>query len=521
MSSSDHPTIDIDSGKLRGARANGITSFKGVPYAAPTGGLRRFQAPAAVQAWAGERDATRLGQRCMQERENFGDPPVLAWYAQTEPFGEDCCVLNVYTPACDGARRPVMVYIHGGGYVTGGGGGAVLDGSALAGFGDVVVVTLNHRLNVFGYLNLGFMDAEQFGDAANAGQLDLIAALQWVQRNIARFGGDPGSVTLFGQSGGGSKIMVLMGMPAARGLFHRAIDMSGASGLSVAPAQAMEPYVAEFLRVLGVDKSDLRRLQQLPAEQLIQARLAALQARREGCRPVVDGRHVLGGPMSPQGLPQHATVPLLMGTTKNEATFYFAGDIRQMQLSHAQLKARVQAQFGLADAATEALIDAFRQDEPARTPSDVLVALISNTLFRVPILRGAEAKAAQQQAPVYVYNFTWQAPVDGGVWGAPHAADIPFAFGTTDQARALVGSGPEPGQVSRHLMSAFVAFARSGNPNNPSMPPWEPFNAQTRTTMTVDRECVAVQDYLPGDRIAASELQLDTFNRDALMTYRP
>jgi para-nitrobenzyl esterase len=463
-SASDPVIVEIDSGKLRGTRGAAAAVFRGVPYAAPTGGPNRFMTPRPVEAWSGVRDATRLGDRCVQERETFGDPPVLRWYAQSEPFSENCCALNVFTPAADTRRRPVMVYIHGGGYFTGGGGGAVLDGSALAAFGDAVVVTLNHRLNVFGYLNLGYLDPAQFGDAANAGHLDLIAALQWIQRNIAAFGGDPGNVTLFGQSGGGSKILVLMGMPAAKALFHRAINMSGSTGTSVAAAQASEAYVDEFLRVLGIDRPNLSRLQEVPSDKLIEARLAAVKAKREGSRPVVDGRHVIGSPMAPQCLTQHASVPLMMGTTKSEATFYFAGDARHMKLSADQVKARLKAQFAIDDAKAEALMATFRQDEPGRTPSEVLVALITNTLFRVPMLQAADAKANAGQAPVYLYNFVWKAPANGGIWGSPHAIDIPCAFGTTDKAAVLLGAGEEPIEVSRNLMSAFGCLRAQRQP---------------------------------------------------------
>lgn len=191
MEKAEPVTVEVETGKLRGFRSNGAMSFKGVPYAAATGGANRFMAPRPAPGWAGVRDAMAFGDRCPQERESFGDATILSWYAQSEPYSEDCCVLNVFAPAGDGARRPVMVYVHGGGYITGGGGGAVLDGSNLACFGDVVVVTLNHRLNVFGYTNLGHLDAESFSDAANAGQLDLIAALKWVNRNIVAFGGNP------------------------------------------------------------------------------------------------------------------------------------------------------------------------------------------------------------------------------------------------------------------------------------------------------------------------------------------
>ena len=512
--------VETANGKLRGLRADGAVSFKGVPYAAPTGAGNRFMAPRPVASWTGVRDAFQFGDRCPQEYETYGDAPVLSWYKQNEAFSEDCCVLNVFTPDTAPARRPVMVYIHGGGYCTGGGGGAVLDGSNLAKLGDVVVVTVNHRLNVFGYLHLGHLDAEQFGDAGNNGQLDLIAALRWIKKNIAAFGGDPDNVTLFGQSGGGSKILVLMGMPAAKGLFHRAINMSGTSGTSVASPETTIPYVTSVLDTLGISAKQLRKLQEVPTEALIQARLTALRSHREGSRPVIDGRHILGSSISPEILPLHANVPVLMGTTATEATFYFAADPRQLSLTSNQVKARLSAQFGLDDSAAESLMAAYRQDGPNRSPSDILIALISDSMFRIPIIRAAESKAAAKGAPVYMYNFIWNAPVEGGKWGAPHAMDIPFAFGNTDRATSLTGSGPESAEVSRNLMAAFVAFARSGNPANPRMPEWKPYDAATRTSMTIDVTCQAVNDFRGADRLATLNLTLDPFNRDALMTYK-
>lgn len=519
--SADEPvTVEIETGRLRGMRNNGAVSFKGVPYAAPTGGSNRFMSPQPVRSWTGVRDALSFGDRCCQERETFADAPILIWYGQTEPFSENCCVLNIFTPELDAVRRPVMVYIHGGGYFTGGGGGAVLDGSNLAKFGEVVVVTVNHRLNVFGYTNLDDLDGERFGDAANAGQLDLIAALSWVKRNISAFGGDPGNVTLFGQSGGGSKIMVLMGMPGAKGLFHRAINMSGTSGTNIVPAASTEPYVNEILKDLGISKNNLSKLQELPPETLIKARLAAVSAKREGARPVIDGRHILASPMSPQGLEVHASVPLMMGNADTEATFYFAGDPRNLTLSADQVKARLKAQFGVDDAKAESIMTAYRQDEPNRTPSEVLVALITDTLFRIPMIHAAEAKADAKQAPVYLYNFVWKAPVDGGLWGSPHTIDIPFAFGNTDKSTSLTGTGPEQIEVSHNLMAAFVAFARSGNPNNARMPEWKPYDRMTRATMTIDVKCRAVKNFHGADLVAGSELQLDPFNRAALLTYR-
>jgi para-nitrobenzyl esterase len=516
----EQATVDVQSGRLRGLRRDGVLRFRGIPYAAPTGGINRLQAPQPVTPWSGVRDALQCGHRSMQERETFADTPVLAWYGQSEPLGEDCCVLNVFTPELDSVRRPVMVYIHGGGYVTGGGGGAVLDGGHLARFGDVVVVTVNHRLSVFGYLNLGHIDADLFGDAANAGQLDLIAALHWVRCNIAQFGGDPSNVTLFGQSGGGSKITVLMGMPAAKGLFHRAINMSGVSGMHVSPAAGTVPYADAVLDAAGVGRRQLRALQHVPAALLLKAREVALKSHPEGSRPVLDGRHIPAGAMTPEGLRVHASVPLLMGTVDTEATFYFRTDMRNFHVDARQVKARICAQFGLDDAQAQAVMDAYREDAPERTPADILVALVTDTLFRVPMLHAAEAKAGAGKAPVYLYNFTWKSPVDGGVWGAPHTIDIPFAFGNNALSTSLTGIGSEPGVVSRNLMAAFVAFARTGNPENPHMPAWKPYDAQTRATMTVDVDCRAVNDFRGADRRASAALRMDPFNRSALVDYR-
>ena len=515
-------TVEIENGKLRGMRENGAVSFKGVPYAADTSGSNRFMAPRPVASWAGVRDALHLGDRCAQERETFADTPAFSWYGQTEPQSENCCVLNVFTPGLEpNARRPVMFYIHGGGYITGGGGGAILEGTHLCKFGDVVVVTVNHRLSVFGYTNLSHLDADSFGDAANAGQLDLIAALTWVKKNISAFGGDPDNVTLFGQSGGGSKITVLMGMPGAKGLFHRAINMSGVSGLNVAEAASTQPYVDEMLNALGIGKDKLRRLQELPVDALLKARASAVATTRsEGARPVLDGRRVPTMALTPQGLALHASVPLMIGTADTEATFYLRTDVRNFHLTANQVKARIRAQFGMDDAQAAALMAAYREDEPNRTPEEVLMALASDTMFRVPLIRAAETKANARQAPVYLYNFVWKAPVEGGIWRSPHTIDIPFAFGNTGKSHSLTGTGPEQLEVSRHLMAAFVAFARTGNPNNPRMPQWKPYDTTTRATMTIDVECRAVDDFHGADRVAGSQLRLDPFSTEALFTYR-
>jgi len=498
--------VDTAQGKLRGMRQNGSVSFKGVPYAADTGGRNRFLAPQPVASWTGVRDALQYGDRCPQV-EGGKQPQVFSWYEQDTPFSENCCVLNVFSPGLDAnTRRPVIFYIHGGGFSRGGGGGPALDGSNLAKFGDVVVVTLNHRLNLFGYTYLAHLDPA-LADAGNAGQLDLIAALNWVKTNIRAFGGDPANVTVAGQSGGGSKIMTLMAMPAAKGLFHRAINMSGSSGLQLAPAASSEPLVAEILRRLNLDKGSVRKLQEVPARELIAAQRAAITAlKADDSRPVIDGRHIHYGPLTPEGLALNAVVPVMIGTTENEAS-NFMRDERNFKVNAQQVRARIKAQYQLDDAKTDAVIQAYTRDRPHRTAADILLAVASDALVRGPLLLAAEAFASRSPAPVYVYNFTWKIPSENSVWGAPHAVDIPFAFGNVDQTRAVMaGPGPGPDEVSRNLMSAFVAFARTGNPNNARLPQWKPYDKADRATMTINEKCQLVNDFLGADRRANREL---------------
>ncbi|KAB1127231.1 carboxylesterase/lipase family protein [Neorhizobium galegae] len=513
-------TVGIRNGVLRGSFAKGAFSFKGVPYAASTAGANRFKAPQPVQDWSGERDATKYGPLSPQINTGMSGP-VFGWYNQNEPLGENCCVLNVFTPDVDSsANRPVMFYIHGGGYINGGGGGAGLDGSNLARYGDVVVVTINHRLNAFGYTNLSHLDAERFGDAANAGNLDIVAALEWVRDNIAAFGGDPGSVTVFGQSGGGSKIMTLLAMPKAQGLFHRAISMSGAAGLNVDPAAAMEPYANAFIKELGVGPKNLAAAQQIPMQAVLDARTRAVAASFEGARPVIDGKHIVTRPMTAEGLAMHAKVPLMMGSTKTEASLFFQSDMRNFKLTDDQMRMRMRTVFKVDDRKVDAIAAAYRQASPEMTPSDILVAVASDVQFRLPLTGAAETKSgASGQAPVYMYSFNWPIPWENGVLGSPHAVDIPFAFGTVNEAGEMTGSGDEAMETSMNLMSAFANFARTGNPNNDRMPEWKPYDTAARTAMLIDATCEAATDWRGDALREVSTLKIDPFNRAALYKY--
>jgi para-nitrobenzyl esterase len=470
-------TVEVQDGKLQGVYENGAVSFKGIPYAADTGGKNRFLAPEPVASWAGVREALQFGDRCPQPIVTMAQAPVFSWYDQTSAFSENCCSLNIYSPDLNpNARRPVMFYIHGGGFSRGGSGAPGVDGCNLAKFNDIVVITINHRLNAFGFNNMAYLNGD-FPDAANAGLLDIIAALTWVKNNVTAFGGDPECVTIFGQSGGGSKVMLLLAMPGAKGLFHRAINMSGVSGLDPRPAAETEELTDELFKILGIQTGDISKLQKVPADAFLSAHLKAVAAiNKDEARPVIDGLHLLAGPMTSEGLAIHASVPLMMGTTETEATFFFRNDKRHFYVTSDQVKARIKAQYDINDAKVEAIIAGYLGEDPNRTPAAILFAFASDVLFRGRMLRAADAKANAKQAPVYLYNFVWKVAVDGGIWRSPHCADIPFAFGNVDKATMMTGPGYGPIETSLNMMSAFATFARTGNPNNSRLPTWEPYN---------------------------------------------
>jgi len=492
------PVVEIASGRVRGIHANGALAFKAIPYAADTGGANRFMPPRPVQPWAGIRDAADWGNRCPQPGEaDLTAMQWMAWYkALTDRQGEDCCVLNVFTRDLNrAAKRPVMVYIHGGGFRTGGSDTAGIEGRNLARLGDVVVVTVNHRINVLGFTNLRFL-GDQFADSANVGMMDLVAALKWVRENIAQFGGDPHCVTIFGQSGGGSKVSTLMGMPSAKGLIHRAINMSGPTVFQQVSLPKMEAIGQLFARNLGIDRSNIAKLREVPAAQLVAAHRTAVTAiGGDDFRPTIDGRSVPFGPFSAEALANHAHVPLMIGTTQTEATLWTARDPRNTGATAEQARTRIARQYGITDGEAAKVMQAYRDADPGRTPGDVLAALASDGIFRTSVLRGAEAKAAASRAPVFVYNFGWKIPLEGGIWGSPHTADIPFAFGNVENARMMTGPGAGPAQVGAMMLATYVSFARNGNPANRYLPAWKPYAGTDGMTMRLKSGPVAVKDF--------------------------
>ena len=490
--------VPTTAGKVRGLVQNGVHAFKGVPYGASTAGAGRFLPPAKPQPWTNVREAFELGPRATQIDSQFRGvvPPEFEAMDPGGPMSEDCLCLNVWTPGPGtDHKRPVMVWLHGGGYTTGSGGFICYDGKELARKHDVVAVTVNHRLNVFGFLYLAELGGEKYAPASNVGMLDIVGALEWVRDNIAAFGGDPNSVTIFGQSGGGGKVSTLLAMPSAKGLFHRAIIQSG-SQVTGLPRAAATKSAESFLAELGLKQPD--ELQKVSTDHLLATMGAMSGNGMPGSGtlplgPVVDGRTLPADPFNPAASEISAGIPLLIGSTETEMAFMPGQPLDPMD--DASLHARVQ-QFArrASDAQVDQLIAAYRKGRPGASNTDLFLILASDATFRQGIVIEAERKAAQGKAPVYHYYFTWRSPVRDGKLRAFHTLEIPFVFDNVDAAQVMTGSGQDRYALASQMSGAWAAFARTGDPNHSGLAPWPAFNNQQRATMIFNKECRAVND---------------------------
>jgi para-nitrobenzyl esterase len=499
-------SVDTRTGRVRGMRVEGVSSFLGIPYGADTHS-RRFQPALPAPAWTGVRDCFTYGATAPQGSLGFGgtgagaNPEVMRVMAtlfsagpqdRPPPESEDCLVLNVFTPdASRLGKRPVMFWLHGGGFALGSGSSAAYDGSALCRRGDVVVVTINHRLTAMGYLYLGALD-DDFADSGNVGQLDQILALQWVRDNIEAFGGDPHNVTIFGESGGGAKVSVLLAMPAAAGLFQKAIIQSGPGIKMVERADAAE-LAERTLAALSVPKADPHKLQGLDSKGIISAATAAQGTPGMGSRslsPVVDGRSLPRHPFDPDAPNGAHNIPVIIGTNKDEATLFTMFDPDFGKMTVEQVQQRFASMLG---ERSSAALELFRRRRPNDLPTYWFTSMVTSMGTWSNSIRLAERKAKQGGAPAFMYRLDWETPVLNGTLKAPHGLDTPLVFDNADKAAGLCGTGPEPRKIADDMSQAWINFARTGNPSAKGLA-WPPYEAGARRTMIFDVPSHVVSD---------------------------
>lgn len=485
----------VTQGRIAGYTDNGVNIYKGIPYAK----AERFKAPVKADPWPGVRSCRQYGPTAPQaERQGWQNDEIAFAFNWDDGYaGEDCLRANVWTPAksADGHKRPVMVWLHGGGFAAGSGQELPgYDGANLARKGDVVVVTLNHRLNVLGFLDLSEFGPE-YAESGNAGLLDLVAALEWVRDNAEAFGGDPDNVTIFGQSGGGGKVSVLCATPAAKGLFHKAIVQSG-STLGTMTAEMSRRIGRETASRLGVE-NDISKIADVPYKELLAAGTAAVAAVRTqaeaeggtggafifGWAPTVEGKVLPCQPFAEGAPEQSRDIPMMIGTTRCEfSPTTYVPMLRDADMNVA--RGFIGNRYGQDNA--DRIIAAYGKAYPGYQPRDLIDF---DTTFRPNAVRQGDIKAGQGGAPVYMYLFNWESPVLGGILRSTHCMEIPFVFDNAGVHASMTGGGAEARALADRMSDAWLAFARTGNPNTPSLPEWPAYTAAGRATMFFDNEC--------------------------------
>jgi para-nitrobenzyl esterase len=485
--------VETTSGKIEGIFRRGLYAFRGVPYAAPPVGRLRWLPPEPPKPWSGVRSALRLATIAPQNPmgSQFLDSP------EAEPQDEDCLYLNVWTPGLDDGRRPVMVWIHGGGFTAGSGSSLAYNGRTLSTRGDTVIVTINYRLNVLGFLNLNEVTGGRIPATGNEGLLDQALALEWVRSNIANLGGDPDNVTIFGESAGGFSVGSLLALPKAKGLFHKAILQSGAAH-TVSSVDRAARVANTLLELLGVSPSDIDGLRSLSPEKLLegQRELTAKANDPESgiggltLRPVVDGKILPQRPIDAVAGGSADNIPILVGTNLDEAKLFSTMNEEVSNMDEVRLLRLCQRLIPKGD--VPGLIENYRKARQQRgtstTPAEIFMALQTDKGFRIPAIRLAESHSRRNQ-PTYMYLFTWVSPFKNGALGACHALELGFLFGT--RFGDFSGSGPEADALERNIQDAWLAFARTGDPSCKSIGKW-PVYDEGRETMLLGKECSLV-----------------------------
>lgn len=504
------PVVETTNGRVQGVLEGGVHVFRGIPYGASTSGSARFMSPTAPKIWAGVRDCSVFGPSCPQLQDARDKANVQlqlignAWdesailaagdlhscWANPRGTSEDCLVVNVWTPNPRRGKRPVMVWFHYGGFLRSSGSLPFNDGVNLCSRQDVVLVTLNHRINAFGYLHLKYSGLAQFESSVNIGQQDLIFALKWVRDNIVRFGGDPSRIMIFGQSGGGSKVGAMLATPSARGLFHRAaIHSTCAPGMTIESAERTLDHVLGYFEF---SKRNADKLQNVSATDLVRACQAAINTPGYHARPIIDGQLIPRNLFMTDCSAVSADVPLLIGHCRTETV----GDAQpgDFHLHWASLRNRLH-QVLPELRKVEQTIAVYRRLKPSATPSDIFFDLLGISSNAIPMDARATKKYALGAAYVYRYCMEWRTPVDGDKWRSPHTLDLPMVFDTVDKSPCIVGTGAADAQkVADAMSAAWARFARTGNPNSTTLPQWRPFNPTSRPTMLFNVNSACVND---------------------------
>jgi para-nitrobenzyl esterase len=494
----DIALAETSDGRVRGYILRGVYHFLGIPYGADTSGANRFMAPKAPKPWDGVFPAVWWGNSAPQNMENRYAYRYQSFqdHWNYDDVSENCLAINVWTPEYgDGKKRPVMLWLHGGGFTNGNGiEQDGYNGENLSRLGDIVFCSLNHRLGPLGYTNLAGVSGEAFAASGNAGMLDIVAALEWIRDNIERFGGDPGNVTVMGQSGGGVKVTTLTAMPAAKGLFHKAVVLSGAS-LYAGDKEQSEALGASVLSEAGLSASQVSRLQEVPwkeyndlANRALQRSLAGVRGAFEGIRrgfgPVVDGRYLPQHPYYPDPTPLAAGIPMLICSTFNEMSpSRDNAALENVTLDQVAQNIRERAGFsaGFGDR-SRAVVDAYHQAFPGKRPIEIWSLIASNRQSTVAL---ANAKA-KQPAPVYLAWFGWQPPNFNGRQRAFHCSDICFWYYNTDVMLTHTGGGRRPRALSEKMAGALLQFMRMGDPNGGGLPRWPRYTPANGETMVLD-----------------------------------
>ncbi|HLK69542.1 MAG TPA: carboxylesterase/lipase family protein [Bryobacteraceae bacterium] len=476
-------TVETNSGKVQGISNAGIKAFKGIPYGAPTGGRNRYMPPQKPASWSGVRECFGHGQISPQVpadlRGDYG--MMIQWDVQPGGMGEDCLSLNVWTPGVnDGQKRAVMVSFHGGGFATGSGNAPGYDGAQLARFGDVVVVTVNHRLASLGYLHLGDLGAPpEFAQSGVAGLMDLVASLHWVRDNIEKFGGDPGKVMIFGQSGGGAKTSAVLAMPSAEGLFHSAGVQSGSS-LRLATREQATKSAEALLAKLGIAKGNIADIQKVPWQQILEAQTSL--GAGLGFSPVVGGPSLPHHPFDPVAPSESANVPVVISSTLEDAAL----SLTNFDLDDAGLKKMLTQRFS---AKADEIYALYHKSSwnARKSPYLIQAQILTDSGFRRSAIAQAERKAALGKAPTYMYLWAYESPGFGGKFGAVHGTDVSASFYNYQNGIGGAGS-PQQRALWAKFASAWVALAKTGNPNTPKLPDWPAYDSAKRATMVFDQE---------------------------------